>query len=147
MLLHNFSASRRDMLIKHRILGNVSPEEVLINFTPNGGRRRMVGSPAEKWKVRMKRRGERGGEGRGWRLRSTCYCMRLSLCPYPSANISLHTPAILGDGPSSPFTAEDTEALSGEATCPSAEGGWRCTRPYANHGDRYTVVALLGPSP
>lgn len=46
-----------------------------------------------------------------------------------------------------PFTAEDTEALSGEVTCPSAEGGWRCTRPYANHGDRYTVVALLGPSP
>lgn len=50
------------MLIKHRILGNVSPEEVLINFTPNGGRRRMVGSPAEKWKVRMKRGAGRRGE-------------------------------------------------------------------------------------
>lgn len=53
------------MLIKHRILGNVSPEEVLINFPLNGGRRWMVGSPAEKWKVSMKRSEEWGGERLG----------------------------------------------------------------------------------
>lgn len=76
-------------------------------------------SPAGRWgpgcsevEVRIERR-EPG------RSTEAQHChRRLALCPVLSPHVSRHPSAILGDGLSPPFTDEDAEALSGEATGP-----------------------------